>query len=85
MEAAIQQTIPNFQDSAKPGVGAWQGRNSWASAAQFLPHNSDATHYSIALSMQVGDLKEVQIGTRIVYVGAFGVVFGGGYAQGPGL
>eukprot|EP00983_Pelagomonas_calceolata_P066070 1148859-Pelagomonas_calceolata.AAC.4 len=53
--------------TCKPLVGAWKGRFAWASAAQFLPHNSAATQYFIALSMQIdAKLKEEQIGTLFV-------------------
>eukprot|EP00983_Pelagomonas_calceolata_P102074 1158762-Pelagomonas_calceolata.AAC.8 len=60
-------------------VDARQGRYAWASAAQFLPHNSAATHFNIAASMQLNrELKTEQIGTRTVLVGALGRVGGGG-------
>eukprot|EP00983_Pelagomonas_calceolata_P074682 1152646-Pelagomonas_calceolata.AAC.8 len=45
--------------TCEPVVGAWKGMYAWASAAQFLPYNSAATHYVIALSMQMdGEFKE---------------------------
>ena len=51
-------------DLQVPVVGAWKGRYAWASAAQFLPHNSAPTQSFIALSMQMdGEFKEEQIGT----------------------
>eukprot|EP00983_Pelagomonas_calceolata_P114551 1160105-Pelagomonas_calceolata.AAC.10 len=34
--------------------GYLEGRYAWAAAAQFLPHDSVATQFSVALSMQMG-------------------------------
>eukprot|EP00983_Pelagomonas_calceolata_P114574 1160109-Pelagomonas_calceolata.AAC.3 len=63
---------------ASQGVNAWKGRSAWASASQFLPNNSDATHFFIAPSMQIGgQLNKEQIGTLTVRVGELGRGFGG--------
>eukprot|EP00983_Pelagomonas_calceolata_P006738 221125-Pelagomonas_calceolata.AAC.1 len=86
VEAIMQQVNPKFHDSGnvlpvcdiqggsswtcKPVVGAWQGRRAWASAAQFLSHNSAATHFSCAVSMQMdGGSNKMQIGTLIAQIG----------------
>eukprot|EP00983_Pelagomonas_calceolata_P030291 950262-Pelagomonas_calceolata.AAC.1 len=58
VEANTQQANPNFQDSDIVQCG----RYAWTSAAQFLPHNSAATHLFIVLSTQTaGEFQDEQI------------------------
>jgi len=45
----VRRTVSGL--ASKSWLGAWKGRYAWASAAQFLSHNSAATHFFSMVSM----------------------------------
>ena len=51
---------------------------AWASAPQFLPHNSAKLQFQVLMSMQMdAEFEKEHIGTLCVWVGALEGGFGG--------
>jgi len=70
----------------KPVMGACQVTCAWASVSQFLPHNSTTLQFKVLMGMQMDAfLKNEQIGTLFVWVGALEGGLGGGGPSGVSI